>query len=134
MFGKRVTKLTEKAAQTVAEGSEKLKRKGSNVSKERIQSKKSKTAPSKLNEPADTSSPSPTPDVTKGQALPRLHQQACVHTEEEEQSLHGDAISIDSDTESTTSQASDLKSDGESSDAELGASQRLDHYINQNIH
>jgi hypothetical protein len=125
MFGKRVTKLTVKAAQAVAEGSEKLKRKASNVSKEHIQSKKSKTAPSKLNEPADTSSPSPTPDVTKGQPLPQLHQQACVRTEEEEQSLHGDAISIDSDTESATSQASDLKSDGESSDAELGASQCL---------
>lgn len=46
MFSKRVTKLTEKAAQAVTEGGHKLKRKISTSSQEPLRGKKSKNKPS----------------------------------------------------------------------------------------
>src|ERR1700693_3205483 len=102
MFSKRVTKLTAKAAQAVAEGSKKLKRKASSSISTKDQSKKSKAAPSTSNESISTPSPSP-PDATNIQPLSR---QASVRTEEEERLLHGDSIIVDSDTELMKSQAS----------------------------
>jgi hypothetical protein len=81
MFGKHVTKLMEKAAQAVADGSMKLKRKASSFS-HKEQPKKSKKAPSTLNESNITSSLSPPPDAFTGQ--PNLHHRASVGTKEEE--------------------------------------------------
>jgi hypothetical protein len=117
MFGKRVTKLMEKAAQAITDGSTKLKRKASSFS-HKEQPKKSKKAPSTLNESNITSSSSPLPDALTGQ--PNLHHRASVHTEEEEQSLYEDTIVIDSDIESVNSKHDDAESQTESSDTELG--------------
>ncbi|KAG2342367.1 hypothetical protein BDR05DRAFT_1000996 [Suillus weaverae] len=117
MFGKCVTKLMEKAAQAIADGSTKLKRKASSFS-HKEQPKKSKKAPSTLNEFIVTSSPSPPPDTPNSQ--PNSYHQASVHTEEEEQSLYKDTIVIDSDIESINSKHSDAESQMESSDTELG--------------
>jgi hypothetical protein len=66
MFGKHVTKFTEKAAQAIVDGSTKLKRKTSSFS-HKDQQKKSKKAPSSFNESVITSSPSSPPDAPTGQ-------------------------------------------------------------------
>ncbi|KAG2055693.1 hypothetical protein BDR06DRAFT_970804 [Suillus hirtellus] len=110
MFRKCVTKLTEKVAQAVAKGSHKLKQKASSISN-KTATKKLKKVPSESNE---TVSPSPSPCP--------LASTANIHTEEEEECLHGDAIVIDSDTESAKSKASVDDSDGEASEDELGKS------------
>jgi len=115
MFGKRVTKLMEKAAQAIADGSTKLKRKASSFS-HKEQPKKSKKAPSTLNESNITSSLSPPPDALTGQ--PNLHRRASVCTKEE-QSLYEDTIVIDSDIESVNSKHDDAELQTESSDTEL---------------
>jgi hypothetical protein len=119
MFRKCVTKLTEKVAQAVAEGSCKLKRKASSISN-KTATKKSKNVPSESNKTVSPS-PSPCPLASTANSQP-LHRQPTVHTEEEEECLHGDAIVVDSDAESVKSKASIDDSDGEALEDELGKS------------
>lgn len=117
MFGKRVKKLTAKAAQAVADGSHGLKRKVSSISN-KAPSKKSKNVPSKSSE---TNSLNSSPPASTANSQP-FRRQPTVHTEEEEESLHGNAIVVESDTESEKSKAGVDDSDAEASDDELGKS------------
>jgi len=112
MFHKRVKKLTEKAAQAVAESTHKLKRKVSTGSQEPSQAKKSKH----LSSTSDSEESSPTPHTTS--------RRATVQTEEEDGISPPDAIIMDSDTSSD---------DAEASEAELGKLFILIayHYVNQ---
>ncbi|KAJ8591970.1 hypothetical protein M405DRAFT_860152, partial [Rhizopogon salebrosus TDB-379] len=118
MFHKRVKKLTEKAAQAVAEGTYKLKRKVSTGSQEPSKAKKSKNIPSET--------PSTSEESTSNTPASRVtSRRATVQTEEEDSLSLGDAIRVvtvvDSDTSSDTSVEAPA-SDAEVSDAELSKS------------
>ncbi|KAG1800647.1 uncharacterized protein BJ212DRAFT_1305229 [Suillus subaureus] len=104
MFSKRVTKLTEKAAQALAEGGQKLKWKISASSQELSQGKKQKKKPSALKNNPSTSEESVATNPTS-------------HTEEDNTSSN--AIIVDSS--SNTSTEADI-SDAEASDDELSKS------------
>src|ERR1700709_1428235 len=132
MFHKRVTKLTEKAAQAVAEGTRKLKRKVSTGSQEPSKAKKSKDIPSENTRSTSEESTLHTP------ASRVTSRRATVQTEEEDSLSLGDAIRvvtvIDSDTSSDTSVEAPA-SDAEVSDAELSKSfiPIQCHYVDQLI-
>ena len=117
MFHKWVKKLTEKVAQAVAEGTQKLKRKVSTGSQEPSLAKKLKHISSSF--PSESEESSPPPRTISQQVTiqteedhPRtMSQWATVQTEEEDGISPQDAINVDSDMSSD---------DAEASEAELG--------------
>lgn len=114
MFHKWVKKLTKKAVQAVAEGTQKLKRKVSTSSQEPSLAKKLKHIPSSESEES-----SPPPRTISQQATiqteedhPRtMSQRATVQTEEEDGISPWDTINVGSNMSSD---------DAEASEAELG--------------
>ncbi|KAG2740487.1 hypothetical protein P692DRAFT_20822993 [Suillus brevipes Sb2] len=113
-LGKRVTKLTTKAAQALAEGANKLKRKASHNSTTIKTSKKVKGTTLETSSSSESSSQSSSPTPT----FPSSHK-ATVHTEEDEDAFNTIVIN---DSDSDTSRDGKNIDDGESSEAELGSS------------
>ncbi|KAG1898176.1 uncharacterized protein F5891DRAFT_982076 [Suillus fuscotomentosus] len=125
MFCKRVSKLTEKAAQAIAEGGQKLKQKVSTGSQETLQAKKAKNVPLTSKKAATTSrtDPSTSEDSTIQAPVPRVSsQRATVQTEEEDNASLANAIVVESSDTSSDMSIKAPESDAEASDNELGKS------------
>jgi hypothetical protein len=101
-----------KAAQALAEGANKLKRKASHNSTTIKTSKKVKGTTLETSSKSSSQSSSPTP------TFPSSHK-ATVHTEEDEDAFNTIVIN---DSDSDTSRDGKNIDDGESSEAELGSS------------